>query len=189
LNVSRKENHADSGELELHRFELLFSQDKIARKVEQMGRQISDDYRDKAPVLIGVLKGCLIFMADLIRHITIPIEIEFINATSYPNGQIREDNTITTGGPGISLKKRHLLIVEGVVDSGRTAQTIIKRLKMQEPASIEIVTLLDKPLNRKVEIDIKYKGFDAGNNFVIGYGLDESQRYRNLPFIGKVINK
>ncbi|UCD94143.1 MAG: hypoxanthine phosphoribosyltransferase, partial [Candidatus Zixiibacteriota bacterium] len=137
----------------------------------------------------GVLKGCIIFLADLVRNINIPIELEFISASSYSNGRVPEDKVTMTGGPDVSLTGRHLIIVEGVVDSGRTISTIIDHLREQEPASIEIVTLLDKPKGRQMEVVIKYKGFDAGEDFVIGFGLDESQKYRNLPFVGKVIEE
>ena len=174
--------------LEKQKFELLYPQDKIAQKIRQLGKRISKDYADKEPVLIGVLKGCIIFLADLVRSISIPIELEFISASRYSNGRVPNDEVELAGGPSIRLAGRHLLIVEGVVDSGHTVKTIIDRLKLQEPASIEIVTLLDKPKSRRTEINVKYKGFKAGDDFVIGFGLDESQKYRNLPFIGKVIN-
>ncbi|PKK83405.1 MAG: hypoxanthine phosphoribosyltransferase [candidate division Zixibacteria bacterium HGW-Zixibacteria-1] len=174
---------------ELQKFELLLPQDKIAQAIKRLGKQISRDYKNREPIMIGILKGCIVFMADLIRNISIPIEVEFISATSYSNGQTRDEKVDMYGGPDTPLAGRHLLIVEGVVDSGRTAQTIIKQLKKQEPASIEIVTLLDKSKCRQVDIDIKYRGFDVGDDFVIGFGLDESQKYRNLPFIGKVINE
>jgi hypoxanthine phosphoribosyltransferase len=173
---------------EVQKFDLLYSQDRINKKINELGRQISEDYVDKNPILIGVLKGCIVFMADLIRNISIPMELEFISASSYSNGRIPENEVLMSGGPGISLKDRHLLLVEGVVDSGNTVRTLIEKLRLQEPASIEIVTLLDKPGGRQIEINIKYIGFDAGDDFVIGYGLDDSQKYRNLPFIGKVLN-
>jgi len=172
---------------ELHKFDLLLTQDQISRVTKDLGQRISKDYKDKDPILIGVLKGCIIFMADLVRCISIPMEMEFISATSYSNGQTPEEKVDMYGGPDTPLTGRHLLIVEGVVDSGRTVQTMLATLKQQEPASIEIVTLLDKSKCRQVEIDIKYRGFDVGDDFVIGFGLDESQKYRNLPFIGKVI--
>lgn len=175
--------------MEAQKFDLLFSEEKINRKVEQMGKQISFDYKNEIPILIGVLKGCIVFMADLMRTISIPIEIDFIDATSYPNGSNQDDEIIVEHVSENKYNGRHLLIVEGVVDSGRTVHALLNRLKIQEPASIEIVTLLDKPVNRQKEVEIKYKGFDAGNNFVIGFGLDISQKYRNLPFIGKVINE
>ena len=173
---------------ELHKFELLLPQNQIAKAISELGRRISEDYRDKEPILIGVLKGCVIFMADLAREISIPIEMEFISASSYINGHKPENKVDMYGGPDTPLAGRHILIVEGVVDSGHTVQTLIGKLGKMEPASIEIVTLLDKSKCRQVEIDIKYRGFDVGDDFVIGYGLDEDQKYRNLPFIGKVLN-
>lgn len=153
-----------------------------------MGLQISKDYEGKEPIMIGILKGCVIFMADLVRDITIPVEMEFISASSYTNGRIQDNCISMFGGPDIPLSKRHILIVEGVVDSGHTVKAIIDHLRLQEPASIEIVALLDKPKCRQVDVNVKYAGFDAGDDFVIGFGLDESQKYRNLPFVGKVIN-
>jgi hypoxanthine phosphoribosyltransferase len=175
--------------METHKFELLLAQDKIARRIREMGQEISQVYEGKDPILIGVLKGCIIFLADLVRSITIPVELEFISASSYSNGRTPEDKVTMAGGPGISLTGRHIILVEGVVDSGRTIRTIIDHLRRQEPASIEIVTLLDKPKGRQMEVDIKYIGFDAGEDFVIGFGLDESQKYRNLPFVGRVIEE
>jgi hypoxanthine phosphoribosyltransferase len=175
--------------MKTHKFDLLYPQDKIARRIIEIGAEISRDYADKDPILIGVLKGCVIFLADLVRHINIPIELEFISASSY-NGNFKPENQVMmSGGPKVSVRGRHLLLVEGVVDSGHTMASIIEWLKTQEPASVEIVTLLDKPACRKVAVDIKYIGFDAGENFVIGFGLDAAQKYRNLPFIGKVVEK
>jgi len=174
--------------LKAQKFDLLFTQDRIARRIKQLGQEISRDYRDKELVVIGVLKGCVIFLADLARQINIPIQLEFISASSYSNGRIPEDKVIMAGGPDVSLAGRHLLIVEGVVDSGHTIAALIERMKLLEPASIEVVTLLDKSECRQVDVKIKYKGFDVGGDFVIGFGLDESQKYRNLPFIGKVLN-
>ncbi len=169
-------------------FELLFSQDRIESRIRQLGRLISRDYAGRNPVLLAVLKGCFIFLADLIRSITVPAEVEFISAHSY--GSETEPGKLSlSGGPDVSLKNRHVLMVEGVVDTGRTAASIIESLKTMEPASIEIVTLLDKRGRREVDISIKYIGFDVGTDFVIGFGLDHAQLYRNLPFIGKVVNK
>ena len=171
------------------KFELLYPQEKLSARIQELGRQISDDYADKNPLLVGVLKGCVVFMADLIRNITIPIEMDFISASRYTNGQIPEKTVSLETLQGCALQGRHILIVEGVVDSGVTIEAIINDLKKQEPATIEIVTLLDKPGCRRVGVAAKYKGFDAGDNFVIGYGLDMDQKYRNLPFIGRVINE
>jgi hypoxanthine phosphoribosyltransferase len=171
------------------KFDLLYPQDKIATRIKELGARISADYANRDPILVGVLKGCVIFLADLVRQITIPIELEFISASSYSNDLTPDDIVTMNGGPNVSITGRHILLVEGVVDTGNTVKAIIDNMKLQEPASVEVVTLLDKPTCRKVEIKIKYVGFDAGENFVIGYGLDAAQKYRNLPFIGKVVGK
>jgi len=175
-------------ELKAQTFELLFPQDRIAQKVRELGRRISADYAGKKPVLLGVLKGCFVFMADLVRAVTVPSEVEFISAHSYGTDNAPGELTLS-GGPDISLKGRHVLLVEGVVDTGRTARSIIESIKSMEPASIEIVTLLDKRGRRELDLEIKYAGFDVGVDFVIGYGLDHGQVYRNLPFIGKVVGQ
>ena len=167
-------NILEKKDLEVQKFDLLYSQDRIARRIKEMGQQISADYADKNPILIGVLKGCIIFMADLIRDISIPMEIEFITASSYNNGKIPDNEVIMSGGPDVVIKGRNLLIIEGVVDSGKTVRALLNNLNLLEPASIEIVTLLDKPKCRQAEVDIKYIVFYTGYDFVIGFGLDES---------------
>jgi hypoxanthine phosphoribosyltransferase len=175
--------------MERQKFEILYKQDEIARRIKEIGGQISRDYADKDPLVIGVLKGCVIFLADLVRHISIPIELEFISASSYNGTMTAENGVSMAAGPAVNVKGRHVLLVEGVVDSGQTVRAIFDRLKRMEPKSIQVVTLLDKPECRKVEVPVAYKGFDAGKNFVIGFGLDSAQRYRNLPYIGRVIEK
>jgi len=186
LKSEKTELKSEKAELKAHSFELLFAQDRIEKKVRELGQRISDDYSDKNPVLLGVLKGCFIFMADLLRAISVPSEVEFISAHSYGSGSDPGRLTLS-GGPDVSLTGRHVLLVEGVVDTGRTVRSIIDSIKSVEPASVEIVTLLDKRSRRESELDIKYAGFRVGNDFVIGYGLDHGQMYRNLPFIGKVV--
>jgi hypoxanthine phosphoribosyltransferase len=171
----------------LRPFELMLDQKKINQRVMQIGERISADYAGESLVLVGVLKGCIVFMADLMRYIKLPVEVEFISAASYRRGIRREDDVIIGGGIAIPLKGRHVLVVEGIVDTGRTASVIVEKIRKMEPASVEVVTLLDKPASHRVEIDIKYKGFSIGNEFVIGFGLDNAQLYRNLPFIGKMI--
>ena len=169
-------------------FELLLDQKKINQRIIQLGEQISTDYHNESLVLLGVLKGCVVFMADLMRHIKLPVEIEFISAASYRHGIRREEDVIIGGGVVIPLKGRHVLVVEGIVDTGRTASVIVEKIKKMEPASVEVVTLLDKPTSHRIKIPIKYKGFSIGNEFVIGFGLDNAQMYRNLPFIGCMID-
>jgi len=169
-------------------FELLLDKDIIAARVEELGKEITKDYAKEAPILLGVLKGCMVFMADLIRAIKLPLEVEFISAASYRQGTQRQEEVTVGGVFSIPLKGRHVLIVEGVVDTGKTAALIIDEVTKMEPASVEIVTLLDKPASHRTRLELKYKGFSIGNEFVIGYGMDNTQKYRNLPFVGRVID-
>jgi hypoxanthine phosphoribosyltransferase len=170
-------------------FELLLPQDQINRRVRELARQITEDYAGECPVLIGVLKGCMVFLPDLMRHIKLPVEVEYLAASSYRTGIKREEDIVFVGGFSIALKGRHVLIVEGIVDSGHTANLVTSMLRKLEPASVEIVTLLDKPGCHRTKVDLKYKGFSVGNDFVIGFGLDNAQKYRNLPFIGRLIDR
>lgn len=170
-------------------FELLLKEDQIAQRVAELGAKITSDYAAETPILIGVLKGCVVFLADLMRQINLPMEVEFISAASYRRGLKQEAETIFSGGVEVEIKGRHLLLVEGVVDTARTVTTIMEKLAKEEPASLEIVTLLDKPGSHRSKVRLKYKGFTIGNDFVIGYGLDNTQRYRNLPFVGRMIER
>ncbi len=172
--------------LEMRKIDLLYRRDEIEVRVQELGERISQDYAGTTPILIGALKGCFVFMADLARAITIPLELEFISAASYRNGT-QQDDTIAVGpAPMLSLKGRDVLLVEGVVDSGRTAEAIVRRLKINEPNSIEVVTLLHKTESSSLSFPLKYVGYEIKDLFVVGYGLDYSQLYRNLNFIGHV---
>lgn len=176
-------------ESQLMPFEVLLDQKRIAHRVAELGGQITTDYADETPVLVCVLKGGIIFLADLIRTIKLPMELEFVWATSYRRGATQSDDLVLGGELAIPLKGRHVLIVEGVVDSGKTVVAIQKRIQAQEPATMEVATLIDKPASHRVKLNIKYKGFSIGNDFVIGCGLDNTQKYRNLPFIGRVLEQ
>ena len=167
-------------------FELLFPQDRIEEKIRDLRQKLSDDDSDKRPVVLGVLKGRFVFMADLVRSIDFPSEVEFMSAHSY-NGGTEPGQLKLSGGSDVSLKGRHVLLVEGVVDTGITAKSIVESLEKMEPASVEIVTLLNKTGRRKTNLFVKYIGFEIRDDFVIGYGMDHGQMYRNLPFIGKVV--
>jgi hypoxanthine phosphoribosyltransferase len=171
------------------KFERLLEAEKIERRVRELGRQITKDYRGKAPLLLGILKGCVVFLADLMRHIELPLEVEFISAESYRHGSAPEAEIRINRNSQISLKGRDVLIVEGIVDSGRTAATILGSVRKEEPASVEVVTLIDKPASRRMEVRPKYVGFKIGNEFVIGYGLDNTQKFRNLPYIGRIADE
>jgi hypoxanthine phosphoribosyltransferase len=128
-------------------------------------------------------------LTDLMREIKLPMELEFVSAASYRYGTTPSDSVALGGKLSISLKERHVLIIEGVVDSGKTVSAILRQIRKLQPASIEVVTLIDKPASHRMKLGIKYKGFSIGNDFVIGFGLDNTQKYRNLPFIGRVIEQ
>lgn len=168
-------------------FEVMLDQQRIADRIRELGDQITDDYEGKSLVVVGVLKGCIMFLADLIRQINLSVELEFVSAASYRRG-IRQEEDVVFGGPfSIPLRDRHVLVVEGVVDTGRTVSVLLKHIREMEPATAEVATLLDKPDSHRSDLNIKYRGFKIGNEFVIGFGLDNTQRYRNLPYIGRVI--
>ncbi|MFZ1682602.1 MAG: hypoxanthine phosphoribosyltransferase [Candidatus Zixiibacteriota bacterium] len=170
-------------------FELLLDQKQIAKRVAEMGTQITKDYAGEIPVIVGVLKGCIIFIADLVREIKLPIELEFVSAASYRRGIAREEDIEFSSKFSIPLEGRHVLVVEGVVDSGKTVALVVDKIRKMEPASLAVVTLLDKPGSHRAKVDIKYTGFTVGNEFVIGFGLDNTQKYRNLPFIGRLLDR
>ncbi|KAA3634931.1 MAG: hypoxanthine phosphoribosyltransferase [Calditrichaeota bacterium] len=174
--------------LHIKPFELLLDQTTINKRVAELGSEITRDYTGKNPLIIGVLKGCFVFMSDLIRQIKLPVEVEFVSASSYVKGSKQEKEIKFVSAVPTPLKDRHILVVEGIVDSAKTAVKIVKEFTKEEPASVEIVTLIDKPASHREKIDLKYKGFTIGNEFLIGYGLDNTQRYRNLPFIGKLVD-
>jgi hypoxanthine phosphoribosyltransferase len=164
--------------------EVLISHQQIRERTEELGRQITEDYRGKNPLLICILKGGLMFLADLMREVDLPLEIDFIAVSSYG------DSTESSGVVRIlmdlerNIQGRHILIVEDIIDTGRTLSYIIENLLTRGPASIKVCTLLDKPARRELEIPIDYVGFTIPDRFVIGYGLDYGEIYRNLPFVG-----
>ena len=162
--------------------EILLSNKEIVEVCERLGEQITADYRDKKPILVGLLKGSIPFLAELMKHIKCDLEVDFMQASSYVG--------VKSSGAVMVLKDmitpvvgRHLLIVEDIVDTGLTLQEVMNLLSTGA-ASIEVVTLLDKPEGRKVEVDLKYVGRRIPNKFVIGFGLDYNELYRNLDYIG-----
>ena len=163
---------------------VLFTEQQIAEIVQNMGRQISKDYEGKNLVLVSVLKGSLMFMADLMRAITVPCTIDFLSVSSYGNG------TATSGEVRIlkdldgSLEGKDLLIVEDILDSGMTLSYLLKTLSARNPASIRLCTFVDKPERRRVDIQADYVGASVPDAFIVGYGLDYAEKYRNVPYIG-----
>lgn len=164
--------------------EILYSQDQIVKKCAELGKQISIDYKDKTPIFIGVLKGCVPFMAELIKHIDCDMQIEFMDVSSYEGtestGQIKILKDV-----GCSVKNRHIILVEDIIDTGLTLKEVEKILKLRSPLSVEVVALLDKPEGRTFKaINAKYVGFEIPKKFVVGFGLDYNELYRNLPYVG-----
>jgi len=172
------------GELAAEIQEVLFSAEEIERRVGEIGQAISRDYAGLNPLLIGVLKGVLFFMADLLRAITIPVEVDFIAVSTYTPEARNQGVVRLIKDLEIPIAERHVLFVEDVIDTGLTLNYLLRSLRARGPASLEVCVLFDKRKHRLVDIPIKYKGFDLPDHFVVGYGLDHRERYRNLPFVG-----
>ncbi len=164
--------------------EILLSEEEIRERVEELGKAITEDYAGKEVMFVGVLKGCYVFMADLLRSVDLYCDMDFMCCSSYGNG------TTTTGAVKITkdlskdIQGKNVIIVEDILDSGVTLSYLKKYLANRDPASIKIVTLLDKPERRKADIKADYFGFTVPDAFVVGYGLDYAEHYRNLPYIG-----
>ncbi len=162
----------------------LFTTEQIQKRVSELGRQISRDYRGRQPILVGVLKGVLLFMADLMREITLPVELQVMAVSSY-QGETRGEVQVTKGLDA-DIAGRDVILVEDIVDSGMTLNYLMRYLEAREPASLEVCAFLDKKARRIADVPVKYVGFDVPDEFVVGYGLDYEEKYRNLPFIGAI---
>lgn len=164
--------------------EILLSEEKIALKIKELGKLISEEYEGKDLLVIGVLKGSVIFVSDLVRNISIPCEIDFMSVSSY--GASSESSGVVRILKDLEqdIEGKNVIIAEDIIDSGITLDYLVDFLKARKPNSIEIVTLLSKPARRKVDIDVKYIGFEVPDEFLVGYGLDYANKYRNLPFVG-----
>lgn len=166
--------------------DVLFSEEMIAEKVEELGKKITEDLAEKDPIVIGVLKGANVFLSDLIRKIDISVTLDFIAVSSY--GLSTESSGVVKiiKDLDFSIENRDILIVEDIIDSGLTLKYLLENLKSRNPKSIRICTLLDKPERRKVDIKVDYIGFDIPDEFIVGYGIDYAEKYRNLPFIASL---
>lgn len=164
--------------------EILLSEEKIDLKIRELGKLISEEYAGKDLLVIGVLKGSVIFVSDLVRNISIPCEIDFMSVSSY--GASSESSGVVRILKDLDqdIEGKNVIIAEDIIDSGITLDYLVDFLKARKPKSIEIVTLLSKPARRKVDINVKYIGFEVPDEFLVGYGLDYANRYRNLPFVG-----
>ena len=161
---------------------VLLTTHQIRQRVGELGRRISQDYKDKRPVLIGVQRGMVCFMADLMREISLPIGMDFMSISQYAGGDA--PGVKITKDLVIDIRGQDVILIEDIVDTGMTLNYLTKHLKAGGPATVEVCTLLDKKARRLVEAEIRYVGFDVPDEFLVGYGLDYLERYRNLPFIG-----
>ncbi|NLD61427.1 hypoxanthine phosphoribosyltransferase [Candidatus Sumerlaeota bacterium] len=177
FNAEKHEQFKD-----LHK--VLLTEEEIVAKVMELGAKISADYAGKDLILVSVLKGGIVFLADLLRSITIPVRFDVVGASSYGASLTASSCVKITKELDLDIRNKHVLIVEDVLDTGRTLQVLMDLLKMLEPASLDICCLFDKPIGRRVKIDCKYVGFELPDEFVVGYGLDAKEQYRGLPCLG-----
>jgi len=166
--------------------EVLIDSQTIKRRVEELALQITEDYADCQPHLIGILKGANVFLSDLIRAIHLPVTVDFIAVSSYGNSSQTTGEVRILKDPDESLAGRDVIIVEDIVDTGLTLNYLLEILRKRGPKSLRVITLLSKPSRRKVDIQVDYIGFEIPDKFVVGYGLDYGQQYRNLPFLAMV---
>lgn len=171
------------------KIKVLIDEKKLRRRVRELGQEITRDYEDKNPVLVSVLRGSFIFVADICREIKIPVTFDFMAVSSYGNSKASSGIVRITKDLEFSIENKEVIIIEDIVDSGRTLNYLVKNLQARNPKNIEVCALLDKDVPRKTENKVKYKGFDIPNKFVVGYGLDFEEKYRNFPFIGYIENE
>ena len=164
--------------------QVLLSEKQLLERVRELGEQISADYLDKDLVVVCVLRGSFIFVSDLVRSIKIPLAVDFISISSYGSGTTSSGVVRFLKDLDEEISGRHVLVVEDIIDTGTTLKYLLENLQTRKPASIKVCTLLSKPERRKVEIAIDYNGFVVPDHFVVGYGLDYAEKYRNLPYIG-----
>ncbi|MEZ4514307.1 MAG: hypoxanthine phosphoribosyltransferase [Chloroflexota bacterium] len=164
--------------------QILFTAEQIQARVVAIGQQISRDYAGQNPLLVGVLKGVVPFMADLLRAITIPVEVDFMAITSYSAAARHEGMVRLEKDLEVPVNGRSLLFVEDIIDTGLTLNYLLKTLRARNPASLDVCTMFNKEKLRLIDIPLRYKGFDLPDKFVVGYGLDYREKYRNLPWVG-----
>ena len=168
------------------RIEVLLTEEEVDKRIQEIGEQISRDYAGKQVHLVCVLKGGSFFMCELAKRITVPVSIDFMSVSSY-GGDTKSSGVVRiVKDLDESLKDKHVIVIEDIVDSGRTLSYLLDMLRSREPVDVKLCTLLDKPDRRVVDVNVDYTGFEIPDEFVVGYGLDYAQKYRNLPYIGVV---
>ncbi|WP_146553900.1 hypoxanthine phosphoribosyltransferase [Rummeliibacillus sp. SL167] len=163
---------------------VLISEEELQDKIKELGESLTIEYQDKFPLLVGVLKGAMPFMADLMKRIDSYVEIDFMDVTSYGNATVSSGEVKIVKDLNTSVEGRDIIIIEDIIDSGLTLSYLVDLFKYRKAKSIKIITLLDKPSGRKVDLRADYVGFEVPDAFVVGYGLDYAEKYRNLPYIG-----
>jgi hypoxanthine phosphoribosyltransferase len=171
-------------ELEQAVGEILIDEDALSTRVAELGADVSADYQGRDLLLIGVLKGAVFFMADLMRHISVPCEVDFMAISSYGDSTDSSGIVRILKDLDINIEGRDVLVVEDIIDSGLTLSYLMRNLESREPASLEVCALMTKPARREIDVPVRYIGFEIPNRFVVGYGLDFGERYRNLPYVG-----
>ena len=171
-------------ELERSVGEVLIEEAALKARIAELGEDISTFYEGRDLLLIGVLKGAVFFMADLMRHLTVPCEVDFMAISSYGAATDSSGVVRILKDLDINIEGRHVLVVEDIIDSGLTLSYLIRTLESREPASLEVVALMTKPGRREIDVPVRWTGFEIPNRFVIGYGLDFAEKYRNLPYVG-----
>lgn len=164
--------------------QILFTKEQIAKRVKELGAEISKDYAGKTPLVVCILKGSVLFFSDLIKEISIQINLDFMAVSSYGSATISSGEVKMIKDLDSSIENRHVIIVEDIVDTGHTLSYLIKNLNARMPASVKVCTLLDKQCRRVVDISPDYIGFEVGDHFVVGYGLDYDEGYRHVPEVG-----
>jgi hypoxanthine phosphoribosyltransferase len=163
---------------------ILITREEIQNRCSELGQELTEIYKDKNPLVVGVLKGAVPFMADIVREMDCHLELDFMDVSSYGNATVSSGEVKILKDLDTNVEGRDMLIVEDIIDSGRTLAYLVDLFKYRKAKSVKIVTLLDKPEGRVVKIDADYIGFDVPNEFVVGYGLDYAEQYRNLPYVG-----
>ena len=164
----------------------LISEAEVAEKIAQLGAQISKDYEGEEIYMLCILKGGVFFMTELAKHVTVPVELDFMSVSSYGSQTRSSGNVRIIKDLDTPITGKHVLVVEDIIDTGRTLAYLLENLQQRGPKSLKLCTLLDKPEERVTDVDVDYVGFQIPNKFVVGYGLDYDQHYRNLPYIGVV---
>lgn len=176
--------------MQKHHVDVLISEEKVRSRIQELGTQITEFYQQKhidKLIVVGLLRGSFMFMADLVRELRLPVEIEFMTTSSYGSGMTTNHDVKITQDLNGDIKGEHVLIVEDIIDTGYTLEKVRAILNLREPESLAICTLLDKPSRREVQVPVEWVGFEIPDEFVVGYGIDYAQQYRNLGFIGKVV--